>query len=303
MKNNRLDLKKIAIVAKPHSRNIATTVLSLIEWLETHNINYYLDSVLSTKIKAGTSFSIDRLPKDVDMFIVLGGDGTLLSVVRAMHTNQIPILGVNIGSLGFLTGVALTNLHESLDQILNNNFNLSSRTTLTASVKRQNRTLITEKVLNDVVITKGAIARIIEIGVEVDNQFVAVVQADGLIVSTPTGSTAYSLGAGGPIIAPNVDATILSPICPHSLTYRPIVIPDHSNVTLTLRGNPGEVYVTFDGQISEPLKHGDVVHVRKNKQTVKLVSLPEQNHFQVLRQKLRWAEQPRSRKPSSKSKS
>ena len=158
---------------------------------------------------------------------------------------------------------------------------------------------MTERVLNDVVITKGAIARIIEIAVEIDGQFVAIVRADGLIVATPTGSTAYSLAAGGPILHPELDAMILTPICPHTLTYRPVVIPDRSAVELTLRGNPGEVYATFDGQVSEPLEPGDVIRVRKSRSTVKLVRVPDKNYFRILRHKLRWAERPRERRATT----
>jgi NAD+ kinase len=227
---------------------------------------------------------------------VLGGDGTLLSVAREMGARQIPILGVNLGSLGFLTDVALKDLYSTLEAILAGEAAIDPRMMLEAELVRKGESVASGIVLNDVVITKGAIARIIELAVEVNKQFVAVVRADGLIVSTPTGSTAYSLAAGGPILYPNLDAIILTPICPHTLTYRPVVIPDQAEIELTLRGTSSEVYVTFDGQSALLLHPGDVVLARKSRYSVKLLSLRDKNYFQVLRHKLRWAERPRSRR-------
>jgi NAD+ kinase len=257
------------------------------------------ESALARKANGVESFTLDKMPRELDMFIVLGGDGTLLSVARALGSRQVPILGVNLGSLGFLTDVALKNLYSTLESILKGEVEIDSRMMLEVDLVRKGENAASETVLNDVVITKGAIARIIEVGVEVDQQFVAIIRADGLIVSTPTGSTAYSLAAGGPILHPKLDAMILTPICPHTLTYRPVVISDRVEIELTLRGTPGEVYVTFDGQRSELLQPGDVVRVRKSRYSVKLVSLPEKNYFQVLRHKLRWAERPRSRRHTS----
>lgn len=299
MKNKTPELRKVALVAKSHAKEGPSVVKDLKKWLDVRDIHVSLESGLASSIGENAGFSVERLPKDVDMVIVLGGDGTLLSVARAMRSRQIPILGVNLGSLGFLTDVALKDLYHTLETIIAGEVNVESRTILTAALERKGETLLTERVLNDAVITKGAIARIIEIGLEVDHQFVAVVRADGLIVSTPTGSTAYSLGAGGPILHPHVDAMILTPICPHTLTYRPVVIPDRSTVTLTLRGDPGEVYATFDGQVSEPMQPGDIIRIRKSRNTVKLVRIPEKNYFQVLRHKLRWAERPRGRRSRS----
>jgi NAD+ kinase len=216
-----------------------------------------------------------------------------------MGGKQIPILGVNLGSLGFLTDVALRDLYETLSSIQSGQAGIDSRMMLRAELLRKDETIASEVVLNDVVITKGAIARIIEVGVEIDRQFVAMIRADGLIVSSPTGSTAYSLAAGGPILHPNLDAMILTPICPHTLTYRPVVVSNEAKVELTLRGESGEVYVTFDGQTSQPMQPGDVVRVRQSRHQVKLVSPPGKNYFQVLRHKLRWAERPRSRRTSA----
>ena len=197
-----------------------------------------------------------------------------------------------------MTHVALKDLYKTLAAVVDGDFELDRRIMLRATLERRGEILANENVLNDVVITKGAIARIIEVGVDIDAQFVAVMRADGLIVSTPTGSTAYSLGAGGPILYPSLDAMILTPICPHTLTNRPVVVSDRSEINLTLRGEPGEVYVTFDGQTSEAMRPGDVVNVRKSRSAVKLVQLENHNFFQVLRNKLHWAARPRSRRKS-----
>ena len=299
MKTKKPKLKKVAIVAKAHAKEAPDVVRDITKWLDERGVQPYLESSLVVKVGTGASFSLDKMPKDADMFIVLGGDGTLLSVARAMRSRQIPILGVNLGSLGFLTDVSLKDLYETLESVFDGDVTIVPRTLLTAELVRKGETIVTERVLNDVVITKGAIARIMELGVDVEDQFVAIVRADGLIVSTPTGSTAYSLAAGGPIVHPMLDAMVLTPICPHTLTYRPVVIPDRATIALTLRGDPGEVYATFDGQVSEPLKPGDVVRVRKSRNAVKLVSVSDKNHFQVLRHKLRWAERPRGRRSTA----
>ncbi|HSF19008.1 MAG TPA: NAD(+)/NADH kinase, partial [Vicinamibacteria bacterium] len=217
MKTTQLEPKKTAIVAKVHAKEVGSVVRTLTKWLRERGIEPYLESALAAKAKNSTSFSLDRMPRDLDMCIVLGGDGTLLSVARAMRSRQIPILGVNLGSLGFLTDVALKNLYSVLESILQGKVTIDERSMLTAELVRKGEVIATENVLNDVVITKGAIARIIELAVDIDGFFVAILRADGVIVSTPTGSTAYSLAAGGPILQPNLGAMVLTPICPHTL--------------------------------------------------------------------------------------
>jgi NAD+ kinase len=296
VKSGEIPLAKVAIVAKVHAREAASVVGPLARWLEERRIETFVESSFARKARGSASFTLDALPKDLSLIVVLGGDGTLLSVVRALNGKQIPILGVNLGSLGFLTDVALQQLYEALESILAGEATIDSRMMLRAELARKEETIASEVVLNDVVITKGAIARIIEVVVEIDGQFVAPVRADGLIVSSPTGSTAYSLAAGGPIVHPNLDAMILTPICPHTLTHRPVVVGGDAKIELTLRGDPGEVYVTFDGQTSERMLPGDAVRVRQSRHQLKLVSPPGKNYFQLLRHKLRWAERPRSRR-------
>ena len=235
MKNDKLKLEKVAIVAKLHATEASSVVRTLSKWLGERGIEAVLEASLTASRRGNTGFTLDTLPRDVSLVAVLGGDGTLLSVARAMGAKQIPILGVNLGSLGFLTDVALQHLYQTLESVLSGEATIDSRMMLRAELLRKEETLTSEVVLNDVVITKGAIARIIEVGVEIDQQFVANVRADGLIVSTPTGSTAYSLAAGGPILHPNLDAIILTPICPHTLTQRPVVISNEAKIELTLR--------------------------------------------------------------------
>jgi NAD+ kinase len=299
LKNDKLELKKVAIVAKLHAKEASSIVGTLSKWLGERGIEAVLEASLAARRRGYVGFTLDTIPRDASLVVVLGGDGTLLSVARAMGAKQVPILGVNLGSLGFLTDVTLEQLYQTLESVLSGEATIDSRMMLRAELLRKEETLASEVVLNDVVITKGAIARIIEVGVEIDQQFVANIRADGLIVSTPTGSTAYSLAAGGPILHPNLDAVILTPICPHTLTQRPVVVSNEAKVELTLRGNSEEVYATFDGQSSNPMEPGDVIRVRQSRHQVKLVSPPGKNYFQVLRHKLRWAERPRSRRAKS----
>jgi NAD+ kinase len=298
-KNDKLRIEKVGIVAKLHAKETRSVVRTLTKWLRERGIEPFVESTVAPRGGDYERLTLDAIPREIDAFIVLGGDGTLLSVAREMGARQIPILGVNLGSLGFLTDVALKDLYSTLEAILAGEAAIDPRMMLEAELVRKGESVASGIVLNDVVITKGAIARIIELAVEVNKQFVAVVRADGLIVSTPTGSTAYSLAAGGPILYPNLDAVILTPICPHTLTYRPVVIPDQAEIELTLRGTSSEVYVTFDGQSALLLHPGDVVLARKSRYSVKLLSLPDKNYFQVLRHKLRWAERPRSRRQTS----
>jgi NAD+ kinase len=299
----RAKVRRAAIVAKPHIEEASSVVRGLIEWLKKHRVEPRVEERVGELFDGQCpSFPLTKPPRDAQLMIVLGGDGTLLSVVRAMGARQIPILGINLGSLGFLTDVALPQLYPALQSILAGNYTIQSRMMLDAVLSRNGEVLTHQNVLNDVVITKGAIARIIEVAVQINDHSVALVRADGVIVSTPTGSTAYSLAAGGPILYPDLGSMLLTPICPHTLTYRPVVISDRSVVELTLRGESDEVYATFDGQASEPMEVGDTVRVQKSRNSVKLVNLPDQDYFQVLRHKLRWAERPRareSRRPTS----
>lgn len=224
----------------------------------------------------------------VDLLVVLGGDGTLLSAVRALDGCEVPILGVNLGFLGFLTEVGLDELFPMLERVAEGRFELDARTTLEGTVSRAGAEPRQFRVFNDLVLSKGALARISELEVRVDGRHLTNVKADGLIVATPTGSTAYSLSAGGPIVSPHLPAIVLAPICPHTLTHRPILLEDSARIEVRLVSKNGEVFLTLDGQEGFELRDDDVVEVAKGQGRVVLVRSPTRDYFEVLRTKLVW---------------
>ncbi len=230
----------------------------------------------------------EKMPAVTDLIVVLGGDGTLLSIARLMRSHSVPILGVNMGTLGFLTEINHRHAKATLDRILDGKrANIQERALLEVTFRRGKKVLFQGPVVNDVVISKGAIARIIGIRIHLNGKVVNTVRADGLILSTPTGSTAYSLAAGGPILEPTLGAIILSPICPHSLTQRPIVVSDRNEIELCLNHRPGQVVLTLDGQDVFEMKEEDTVTVRRfAKHSLKLIASPDRDYFSVLREKL-----------------
>jgi NAD+ kinase len=236
----------------------------------------------------------EALPRDVDLVIVLGGDGTLLAMAAriAQARRDIPILGVNFGSLGFLTEIRIDELLPSLERVLDGSATFDERAMLEADAYRKGQQVDSRVVLNDVVFTKAALSRMIELSVSVDGGFVTRVKADGLIIASATGSTAYNLAAGGPIVHPLVNALVLTPIAPHTLTNRPIVIPGSADIEVQAHssGSPDEIFVTYDGQSGYPLHEGDVVKVRMSRQTLRLVKAPARSYFELLREKLKWGE-------------
>ncbi|MDW7711414.1 MAG: NAD(+)/NADH kinase [Deferrisomatales bacterium] len=235
--------------------------------------------------------------REVDLLVVLGGDGTFLAAVRALDGCQVPILGVNLGHLGFLTEISRSELYPTLERFLEGRTALESRTALGCTVGRSGGETSEFHVLNDVVVNKGALARISEFEVRVDGHYLTTYRADGLIVATPTGSTAYSLSAGGPIVSPDLPAMLLSPICPHTLTHRPILLRDASAVEVRLLSKNGDVFLTLDGQEGFELERGDVVRVHKSDRRVLLVRSLFRDHFQVLRTKLMWGGSYRGEEP------
>ena len=226
----------------------------------------------------------------VNLIIVLGGDGTLISVARLVNDLRTPILAVNLGSLGFLTEITLAELYPVLEQTLKGEFVISTRMMLEAVIRRGGREVGRYRVLNDVVINKGALARMIDMEASVDGSYLTTFKADGLIIATPTGSTAYNLAAGGPIIHPGLHCLVISPICPHMLTNRPIIVSDESLITVVVKFQDEDVVLTADGQVGMPLQGGDVVEVRRSKSSTLLVKSPSKDYFEVLRTKLRWGE-------------
>lgn len=225
-----------------------------------------------------------------DLYVVIGGDGTLLMAARAIAERPRPILGVNLGGLGFLTETGPDEMGKMLEEILAGRYQLDRRIGLEVSVVRGGRTILRQATLNDAVINKSALARIIEIGLSIDREPVTTYKSDGLIISTPTGSTAYSLSAGGPIVHPNLEAFLITPICPHTLSLRPLVVPDDSIAELSLRTGDSEVYLTLDGQVGHPLKMKDRVRVRRSRQPILMVRSLRKSYFAVLRRKLHWGE-------------
>lgn len=231
-----------------------------------------------------------RLVDLADLIIVLGGDGTYLSIARLMRKRSVPVMGINMGTLGFLTEIKKSEAFDTINEILDGEPTvMSERALLEVTLRRQNKLIFQGPVVNDAVISKGAIARIIGMEISIGDQVINHVRADGIIVSTPTGSTAYSIAAGGPILEPSLGALVLTPICPHSLTQRPLVIPDRMEVHIRLHDRPGHVLLTLDGQDAVDMRENDIVTVRRfQKHSLKLISSPTRDYFSLLREKLKF---------------
>lgn len=281
-------MKKIGIIAKniPEARK-ATRRLSA--WLEARGKKVFIDTETAAAVKIN-GYQAEKIPSLVEMIIVLGGDGTLLTAARHVanaHTD-VPIFGVNLGTLGFMAEVSLDELYDNLEKAIAGKLGTEDRIMLTASVLRNGERVVRYRVLNDAVINKGALARMMELKVSVDAGHLTTFRADGLIVSTPTGSTAYSLSAGGPIIYPTIHCFVLTPICPHTLSNRPIALPDNVVVTVRLMSRSEDVLLTLDGQIGFPLIPDDVVEIKKSRFKMKLIKHPVKSYYEILRTKLRW---------------
>ncbi len=284
-------MKKIGLFCKPKAPSAANTLSKLIHWLRKLNCQVFLDTATATIINESSSYSKATISEIADLLIVLGGDGTLLSVARAAHPHNVPILAVNLGSLGFLAEISLDELYPTLENILNEKFKIESRMLLNAYIWRNGKKVEDYNVLNDIVINKGVVARVINLQVLVDGQYMTSYRADGLIIATPTGSTAYSLSAGGPIIHPSMQTLVLSPICPFTLTNRSILIPDQSIIQVKLDAEYNDVRVTLDGQESYKMKAGDILEIQKTKTTLQLIKGPNKNYYKILRKKLHWGTQ------------
>lgn len=279
-------IERVMIVCKRQQPQALPTVRQIVRLIEKRDIEVFLDPETSRALK--------RRPRGIrtppDLYVVLGGDGTLLSVARSIAAHPRPILGVNLGGLGFLAEIGPEEAREVLDEVLSGHFELEQRMALEVALMRSRRTIVRQRVLNDVVINKSAVARIIGMDLKLDGHFVTVYRADGLIVSTPTGSTAYSLSAGGPVIQPDMEAVVIAPICPHTLTMRPLVVPAQTKVEIALRTGGSEVYLTLDGQVGYPLRAHDRVQVKRSRDPVLMVRTGRRNHYDVLCRKLGWGE-------------
>jgi NAD+ kinase len=282
---------RVAIVSKPHKEELARLLPELIDWLRQHDFEPLLD--LEGGIYTSAAPAVNRLELPAwgpALVIVLGGDGTLLSVARAFAATGTPILSVNLGFLGFLTEVRLADLYSTLEGWCAGCHQLDARAMLHADLWRDGAVNSSYEALNEIVVSKGDIARMGEFAVELDGKRVARFRADGVIVSTPTGSTAYTLAANGPILTPDVDALVVTPICPHLLTLRPIVVRGDASLTVRIEGIPNQALLTVDGQQAFELRLGDEVRCHRSSYTVNLVRISESGFFEALRSKLSWGE-------------
>jgi len=281
--------KSVGIIYKHHHEPAKTEAMKLEAWFESRGIRVFLQEMTAEVAEKGASKKNLIVPKDVDWVVVLGGDGTLLGAARQVGRYGAPILGVNLGGLGFLTCIPLEKLYPVVETMVSGGLQVESRMMLETKVLREESEVIRFQVLNDVVINKSTLARIIDLDVSINGVFVTTFRADGLIISTPTGSTAYNLSAGGPILYPTIETFVLTPICPFTLTNRPIIVPDSAIVGIELgRESEETVVLTFDGQVGFDLHHGDKVNIYKSKEKINLFKPPGQDHFRILRTKLMW---------------
>ena len=258
-------------------------------WLRDRSVRVFSEEISAENHMDNCPRESSTIPNTVDWIVVFGGDGTLLGASREVGKYGVPILGVNLGGLGFLTGIPLNKLYPSIEQILKGKLEVEDRIMLETKVMRRDEEICRFQVLNDVVINKGGLARIIELDVYINDQFLTTFKADGLIISTPTGSTAYNLSAGGPILYPTMENFILTAICPFTLTNRPIILPDSDTILIEMgKASEEKVILTFDGQVGFDFEYGDKVLIRKSKEKIILIKSPDQNYFEILRAKLRW---------------
>jgi NAD+ kinase len=286
-----LPFRAIGIFSRPRRADITDIVRPLLEWLAKRGIRAVYDSETAASLRDESGGRPrEMLAQESDLLLVLGGDGTLLAAAREAAPRGIPVLPINLGSLGFLTSFTLGELYSALEGTLAGQLAASERVMLNASLVREGETIESQLVLNEAVITKGALARMIEIELSIDEDFVCRYRADGLIVATPTGSTAYSLSAGGPIVHPAVESIILTPICPHTLSDRPLVVGDTCNVEMRLRGAAESVYLTLDGQKGVLMQSEDRVAIVRAKERLKLIQPHRKSYYEILRSKLKWGE-------------
>ncbi len=282
-------MKKIGIICKIGRPEPLEILKEFLPWLRERGYDVFLDSETAGLLNM-EGYSRPQIPALVDVVIVLGGDGTMLGVARLVGDKGVPILGVNLGGLGFITEVNKDEIFDAVEKVLAGSCSIEERIMLTAVVHRHSERIADFVVLNDVVINKGSLARIIDLETYINNSYVTTFKADGLIISTPTGSTAYSLSAGGPILYPTLNSIALTPICPHTLTNRPIVLPDDFTIEIILRSESEDVFLTLDGQVGFSLRKNDTIEVKKSEFTTKLLMPCERDYFQVLRTKLKWGE-------------
>ncbi len=282
-------MKNIGVITKLGKPEPLEILRELIPWLNERGYNVFIEQ--ETASQAGfKGYKRSEIPRLVDVVVVLGGDGTMLSAARLVAETGVPLLGVNLGGLGFITEVNRAEMYTAMETLLKGECSVEERMMIEADVIRRGEVIASYTVLNDVVITKGALARIIDLETYIDHTYVTTFKADGLIISTPTGSTAYSLSAGGPILHPAMNSVVLTPICPHTLTNRPIVISCNCLIEVSLGLYSEDVYLTLDGQVGLSIRKDDLIEVKKSPHRTKLLIPCERDYYQVLREKLRWGE-------------
>ena len=283
-------IRAVGIISRPRRADISTVVPPLLDWLIARGVKIYVDPETAAAVACAPR-AVERrreeLPALADLLIVLGGDGTLIAASRLENPRSVPILPVNLGGLGFLTSVTFEELYPILDEVFSGKNRISERVMLDVEVVRGGAIVERQRALNDAVINKGALSRILDLELTINGQFVCNYKADGLILSTPTGSTAYSLSAGGPIVYPLVEALVVTPICPHTLTNRPLVVPDAARIEVAAHGQDA-VYLTVDGQVGLKLEPGDCVVATRAAERLRLVRPERQTYYEILRDKLKW---------------
>ncbi|HQG25151.1 MAG: NAD(+)/NADH kinase [Syntrophorhabdus sp.] len=282
-------MNNIHVICKRQKEDAISLAARIIQ-LYGHKIDVFVDEESARQLNYTKHLEIEHVGEGAKLIVVLGGDGTLLSVARNLKGKDVPILGVNLGGLGFLTEISPEEFPEMLERVISGDYDISQRIMLSVTVKREKEKVFEFAVLNDAVITKDALARIIDIETHVNGEYLTTFKSDGLIFSTPTGSTGYSLAAGGPILYPSMKNIIVTPICPHMLTNRPIILPEKVNIKAILKSKDEKVVLTLDGQIGFPLEFGDEMLIKESSHVVSLVKSSSKGYFEILRTKLKWGE-------------
>jgi len=287
-----MKIKKVGMVANIEKENIAEFAGALKKWLEGRGMKVFLEANLAAAVGGTGGFKLQDLAARAHLIAVLGGDGTMLRTARYIAQHSVPIVGINMGTFGYLTEVNLNETHAALELILKGDYLTEKRMMLDIRIRRGKSVVGSGIVLNDVVINRGNLSRIVELETSINDQYLTTYKSDGLIISTPTGSTAYSLSAGGPIVFPGKDLIIINPICPHTLTNRPVIIPETSALQVTLWSKESGATVTLDGQESYRIRSGDIMTIRKSKYYTRLVLSPHRGYGEILRSKLGWGSLP-----------
>ena len=283
--------KTIGIISRPRRSNLAEVIPGLLRWLAERGVTPLYDPETASSLKDGVlGTTRHKIAEESDLLLVLGGDGTLLAAAREAAARAVPLLPINMGSLGFLTSFTVDELYPALENVLAGRATINERVLLLVERVNAGQVVSQQRVLNDAVVHKGTLARMIELELFIDEGFVCRYRADGLIVATPTGSTAYSMSAGGPIVHPAVESILITPICPHTLSDRPVVVRDTSKVELRLSETADSVFLTLDGQTGVPMQHGDRVRITRAAERLKLIQPPNKTYFEILRNKLKWGE-------------